>query len=244
MFSLSNKTALITGAGRGVGLGIATALAQQGAKVLINDIDTQRANTACQTLAQQGLIAEAVVFDVTCQAAVNQALAGRDIDILVNNAGNAGAESMPQMPLAAMDATTVDRFIDVNLKGVIYCCQAVIPGMQQRNWGRLITISSEAGRSGLNIGVSVYGAAKAGAASLMRHLSQELGGAGITANTIYLGLMDNLPAEFASKLVRGIPAGRLGSPADAGALAVYLASEEAAWFTGQSIGLNGGASTH
>jgi 3-oxoacyl-[acyl-carrier protein] reductase len=114
--------------------------------------------------------------------------------------------------------------------------------MIERNWGRVITISSEAGRSGLNIGVSIYGAAKAGAINFMRHLSQEVGGHHITANSIALGLMDNVPEEFSRQMIRGIPAGRLGSPVDAAAAVIFLASEEASWVSGQVLSVNGGSS--
>lgn len=242
MFSLDDKTALITGAGQGVGLGIATALAQQGAKVLINDIVAERAAQAASVLQVLGLEAQPLSFDVTDRQAVDQAIGqAGNIDILVNNAGNAGDAAMPQMPFSEMPAELIERFIDINLQGVIHCTQAVLAGMQQRQWGRVITVSSEAGRVGLNIGVSAYGAAKAGATSLMRHLSQEVGAQHITANSISLGLMNNVPEAFAAKLIRGIPTGRLGTPEDAGAMAVFLASPEASWITGQTLVLNGGA---
>jgi NAD(P)-dependent dehydrogenase (short-subunit alcohol dehydrogenase family) len=133
-------------------------------------------------------------------------------------------------------------FIDVNLMGVLNCTHAVLPGMIERKWGRIITISSEAGRSGLAIGVSIYGAAKAAAINFMRHLSQETGAHNITANSIALGLMDNVPEEFSGKIIRSIPTGRLGSPADAASAVVYLASEEASWITGQVLSVNGGSS--
>ena len=246
MFSLDKKTALITGAGQGVGLGIAEALAKQGALVYINDIVEERAAQAARSLQDQGLQAEPLAFDVTDRKAVDRAIASTvtnnsTIDILVNNAGNAGDTAMPQMPFSDMPEDMIERFIDINLQGVINCTQAVLPTMKQQQSGRVITISSEAGRIGLTIGVSVYGAAKAGAAGLMRHLSQEVGGENITANTISLGLMNNVPEEFAAKLIRGIPAGRLGTPQDAGAMSVFLASDEAAWVTGQTFVLNGGS---
>lgn len=243
MFSLDNKTALITGAGQGVGLGIATALAQQGACVLINDIVAARATQAASALQAQGFKAEALSFDVTDRQEVERAIHGyKDtIDILINNAGNAGDTAMPQMPFAEMPSELIERFIDINLQGVIHCTQAVLTGMQQQQWGRIITVSSDAGRVGLSIGVSAYGAAKAGATSLMRHLSQEVGKHNITANSISLGLMNNVPDEFTATLIRTIPTGRLGTPEDAGAMCVFLGSEESAWMTGQTLVLNGGS---
>ena len=243
MFSLDHKTALITGAGQGVGLGIATAIAKQGATVLINDIDTARAETAARSLQARGFKAEPLSFDVTDRHAVKKAIDSRTtaIDILINNAGNAGDTAMPQMPFTEMPIELIERFVDINLQAVIHCTQAVLPNMQRRQWGRVITISSDAGRVGLGIGVSAYGAAKAGASNLMRHLSQEVGKYNITANSISLGLMNNVPDEFAAQLVRTIPVGRLGTPEDAGAMSVFLASNESAWVTGQTLVLNGGS---
>ena len=115
--------------------------------------------------------------------------------------------------------------------------------MIEAQWGRVITISSEAGRTGLNIGVSIYGAAKAAAINFMRHLSQEVGEHHITANSIALGLMNNVPEEFTSKMIRGIPAGRLGTPEDAASAVIYLASKEAEWINGQILSANGGSLT-
>jgi 3-oxoacyl-[acyl-carrier protein] reductase len=242
-FTLGGKTALVTGAGQGVGRGIACGLAEQGARVWVNDIDPVRADASVESILKAGGKAASLCFDVTDpnQVKKNIAAAGA-IDILVNNAGNAGAKAMGQQPFAEMPAEQWRGFIDINLYAVLNCTHAVLPGMIERNWGRVITISSEAGRSGLNIGVSIYGAAKAGAINFMRHLSQEVGGHHITANSIALGLMDNVPEEFSRQMIRGIPAGRLGSPVDAAAAVIFLASEEASWVSGQVLSVNGGSS--
>ena len=241
MFRLDGKTALITGAGRGVGLGIARALAGQGARVILNDIDAERAQAAAAQLRGEGFDAADAAFDVTVVDAVTTAVKGLGrIDILVNNAGNAGDAPMQQMAFQQMSPADWDRFIAINLKGVLNCTHAVLPGMCERGWGRVITISSEAGRMGLNIGVSLYGAAKAGAAHFMRHLSQEVSRQGVTANAISVGLMNNVPPEFTDRAIAGIPVGRLGTPADIGAGVVYLASEEASWVTGATLAINGG----
>ena len=244
-FDLKGKIALVTGAGQGVGLGIARGLAAQGAKVLVNDLDAVKASNAVVGIREQGGEADSLCFDVTDLEQVKPQIgpAGK-IDILVNNVGNAGAQAMGQQKFADMSPQQWQTFIDVNLYGVLNCTHAVLPGMMERKWGRVITISSEAGRSGLNIGVSIYGAAKAGAINFMRHLSQEVGEYNITANSIALGLMDNVPDEFAQKIIRGIPAGRLGSPDDAAAATVYLASEEASWVSGQVLSVNGGGAAY
>ena len=113
--------------------------------------------------------------------------------------------------------------------------------MCERGWGRVITISSEAGRVGLDINVSVYGAAKAGAAHLMRHVAREVGPYGVTANVISLGLMDNVPDEFTQPIIKTIPVRRLGSGEDVAAAVDYLASDGASWVTGQTLTVNGGS---
>jgi 3-oxoacyl-[acyl-carrier protein] reductase len=120
----------------------------------------------------------------------------------------------------------------------------VIEGMCERGFGRVVTISSGAGQVGLPIGVSLYGAGKGGAIAFMRHLAVELARSGVTANTLALGLMSNAGDADATRGLAGtIPVGRLGTPEDVGAAVVYLASAEAGWLTGQTIGLNGGSVT-
>ncbi len=114
-----------------------------------------------------------------------------------------------------------------------------------RGHGRIVTISSGAGTAGVGLGVAAYGAGKGGAISFMRNLALEEASAGITVNTVALGLMDNVAADegMLASIARSVPVRRLGTPADVGALCVYLASDEAAWMTGQTIELNGGSST-
>jgi NAD(P)-dependent dehydrogenase (short-subunit alcohol dehydrogenase family) len=242
MFRLDGKTALVTGSGSGIGSGIARALATQGARVVVNDLDPARAEAMAETLRKEGFAASATAFDVTDLAAVEAAMkaVGR-VDILVNNAGNAGGNVFQQAPFAEMSPDLWDRWIDVNLKGVLNCTHAVIGGMIQRGWGRVITISSTAGRIGASINVSIYGAAKAGAAHFMRHLSQEVGRKGVTANVIALGFMDNVGGDTMAAVLPMIPTGRAGSGKDAGAAAAFLASNEAEWITGATLVVDGGS---
>jgi NAD(P)-dependent dehydrogenase (short-subunit alcohol dehydrogenase family) len=245
MFRLDGKIALITGSGGGLGVGIARALASQGAAAVINDLDAARAGSTAAALRADGYQAHAIPFDVTDLAGVETGIdrIGREIgpiDILVNNAGNAGGDVFQQLPFAEMPPAAWDRWIDVNLKGVLNCTHAVIKGMCDRGWGRVITISSTAGRVGTSIRTSVYGASKAGAAHFMRHLSQEVAGHGITANVIALGYMSTVNEEYEKTVIPLIPAGRCGTGADAGAAAVYLASQEASWVTGATLVVDGG----
>jgi len=128
--------------------------------------------------------------------------------------------------------------------GVLNCSRAVIDGMCERGWGRVITISSGAGVIGMRMGISIYAAAKSGAIGFMRHLAMEVARDGVTANTLALGLMGVQElTELTRDTARQIPVGRLGAPEDVGAACAYLASEEAAWMTGQTINLNGGSVT-
>lgn len=246
MFRLDGKLALVTGAGFGMGAGIARALARQGARVVINDIDPERAQNTAHELAKSGSIAVAVPFDVTDIGAVEAArtrIADElgTVDILVNNAGNAGAGTFAQKTFAEMTPEDWEPFIAVNLIGVMNCTKTFLPGMYGNGWGRIITISSDAGRIALPIGVSVYGAAKAGAAHLMRHVAVEAAEYGVTANAIALGHMNTIGDPFAQQIIPSIPMGRLGTPDDAAAAVVFLASEEAGWVTATTLAVNGGS---
>ena len=257
MFDLCQKNALITGAAQGVGAGIAKALAQQGASVVVNDIlvelaaataegiNTQLASQADSNAANQAI---AVPFDVTDLKAVTQGVnaaaeqLGGPIDILVNNAGKAGTSDFIPTPFAQLDPSHWPAFIDANLYGVLNCTKAVLDSMIARQWGRIITISSGAGQMGLPIGVSVYGAGKGGAAGFMRHIAIENSRYGITANSLSLGLMDTLQdPKTTAEIAKRVPVGRLGTPADIGAACVWLASNEAEWVTAQTININGGS---
>jgi len=244
MFDLTGRVALVTGGGQNQGAGIARVLASQGAAVAVNDLHGERAETVAKEIAARGGRALAAAFDVTDLAAVEAGVARIAAqlgppDVLVNNAGV--PEGMGIAQFREMDPAAWRRYIDLNLYGVTNCCKAVIDGMCERRFGRVITISSGAGQTGLAMGVSLYAAGKGGAISFMRHLALEVARFGVTANTLALGLMSNAGgADATEALARTIPVGRLGTPEDVGAAVVYLASNEAAWITGQTVGLNGG----
>jgi NAD(P)-dependent dehydrogenase (short-subunit alcohol dehydrogenase family) len=248
LFDLTGHVALVTGAGQNVGAGIARALAAQGAALVVNDFHADRASRVAEEINQAGGQAVAIAFDVTDLAEV---IAGFDeatarlghVDVLVNNAGTGGpTEPMHVAQFAEMAPDKWAPIIAVNLFGPMNCAKAAIGSMIDRQWGRVITISSGAGQIGMNIGVSPYAAAKAGASGFMRHLAIENAKHGVTVNTISLGLVRD-DSGMIEALAKTIPVGRMGTPTDVGALAVYLASDEASWLTGQTIGLNGGAVT-
>lgn len=244
MFSLDGLTAVVTGAGRGVGAGIARALALQGAGVVVNDLDAERADAVVSELRDAGADASAAVFDVTDADATRAALSDRRVDIVVNNAGNHGGEAMRPMPFVATEPSDWSAPLAVNLGGVMNCTHAVLPGMIERGWGRIIGIVSGAGTQGVGIGVAAYSAGKGGAAGFLRSIALEVADTGVTANAVALGLMDNTGgSEVTARLARSIPTRRLGTPQDVGALCVYLASREASWTTAQTIPLAGGAIT-
>jgi NAD(P)-dependent dehydrogenase (short-subunit alcohol dehydrogenase family) len=244
LFDLTGRTALVTGAGQNVGAGIAAALAAHGATVAVNDLVAERAQQVVDEIAAAGGRAVPAPFDVTDLASVTAGVAAiGDVDILVNNAGNGGEERMVPQSFREMDPSRWEGPIKVNLYGVMNCCKAVIDAMCSRGWGRVITISSGAGTAGVNIGVSPYSAGKGGGLSFTRTLALEVASAGVTANTLAIGLMTAPDRTVTEHLAKRIPVGRTGIPQDIAAACVWLASNEAGWVTAQTIAINGGSVT-
>jgi 3-oxoacyl-[acyl-carrier protein] reductase len=241
VIDLGGRVALVTGAGQNMGAGIARTLAACGAAVAVNDLVPERAQAVADGLAATGARSAAVPADVTDAAAVAAMVAAAEhalgpIDILVNNAGV--PTDMVMVPFRRMPESEWDRFIALNLYAVLRCTRAVIDGMCERGWGRIVTISSEAGRMGLPSGLSLYGAAKAGAVGFTHHLAHEVGKYGVTANCVSLGSMNT--NEPRPETLRATPMRRQGTPDDAGAAVAYLASDGASWVTGQTLPVNGG----
>jgi len=247
MFDLTGKTALVTGAGQGVGAAIAASLASRGAVVAVNDLHADRAAVTVDAIARRGGRAVPAAFDVTDYGAVVAGLDGveREIGplaILVNNAGIPAA--MEIRKFLDTDPAEWRPYVELNLYGVMNCCRAAVAGMCERGWGRVITISSAAAVIGLNFGVAPYAAGKGGGISFMRHLAMETARRGVTANTIAIGLINNqTDPSMTAAMAKTIPTRRLGEPEDIAALCVYLASNEASWMTGQTLNLNGGSPT-
>lgn len=243
---LSGKNALVTGAARGIGKAIAEALAEQGAKVVIADIEYE---TAKETAKQIGQAAVAVKVDITAEAAIEQMFKkaeeklGGTIDILVNNAGSqVTLASVEQMPLEMWN-----KAIALNLTGGMMCCKYVIGGMKKKGWGRIINVSSISARSGGGPGGTSYASAKAGFNALTKGLAKELGSAGITVNAIAPGVI--VPSVIHDKystrenlenIKKVTPLGRHGSPQDIAGAVLFLASGSAAYITGECIAINGG----
>ena len=249
---LTGRRALITGAGQGVGLATAHALAQAGAEILVNDIRPEQADTAVAELGAAGGRGVAVPFDVTSWKEVEAAVGScGTVDILVNNAGNAGAEGFTGI-VNFVDSHPADwqRFFAVNLFGVMHCTKAVLPSMIEAGSGRIVTIISDAARTG-EAKLSAYAAAKAGAAGFCRSIAREVGRHAITVNCISLGNIatpDTAPPppetpeqhERERSFLRPYVIRRRGRPEDVAGLVTYLASPLAEWVTGQTYALNGG----
>ena len=249
---LTGRRALVTGAGQGVGRGLALGLAAAGAEVVVNDLLAERAEAVAEEVRSAGGRAQAAAFDVTSPDAVATALDGQPrIDVLVNNAGNAGAEGVGnRRPFAESSPEDWEPYLQVNLYGVLHCSRAVVPGMIEGGWGRVITIISDSGRTG-DKHMAAYSAAKAGAAGFTRALAQEVGRHGITANCVALGTMRTPLTEAfwsdpdqpaAKALLSQYVLRRPGSPDDVTPLVVLLASDAASWITGQTYPVNGGFS--
>jgi NAD(P)-dependent dehydrogenase (short-subunit alcohol dehydrogenase family) len=249
MSQLQGRIALVTGAGRSVGLGIAQELAEAGASVAVNDLHAERAQEAVQQIKSADGRAIAAPFDVANLESVRAGISRVEqdlgpIDILVNNAGIPEGAG-PTGPFVESDPSLWHFNIDLNLYGSMYCIRTVLPGMAQRKWGGIIQISSGAGSRGVP-NVSIYSAAKAGIEGLLRSVAIEMARSGVTLNAIALGLMANTGermgnSAYLQRIFSTIPMGRLGEPREIGACVVWLASDKAGYVTGQTIHVNGGS---
>jgi 3-oxoacyl-[acyl-carrier protein] reductase len=242
MFDLTGKTALVTGATGGIGGAIASALHKQGAKVVLSGTRAEVLEAARASLGERAFIAPCNLADTASVEALvktAEAAAGAPIDILVNNAGITRDNLFMRMK-----DDEWDQVIAVNLTAAFRLSRAVLRGMMKKRWGRIISITSVVGETG-NPGQGNYAAAKAGLAGMTRSLAQEVASRNITVNCIAPGFIatamtDKLNEEQKAALMPRIPAGRMGTPEDIAAATVYLASEEAAYVTGETIQVNGG----
>jgi 3-oxoacyl-[acyl-carrier protein] reductase len=244
MLDLNGRIGLVTGASRGIGRAVALALAGRGAAVVAADVLVDGAREVAQEIVAGGGRAEGLALDVTDAAAVDAAVdavverLGR-LDILVNNAGIARDQLLLRMKREEWDAV-----LGVNLTGAFICAQAAVRHMVRQRSGRIINISSVVGLMG-NVGQANYAASKAGLIGFTKALARELAGRTVTVNAVAPGLIDtdmtrslaeSTRQEWASK----VPLRRLGTPADVASAVCFLASDEAAYITGQVLGVNGG----
>ena len=244
MYDFSGKIIVITGAAKGLGYAMAERfLADDAQGVALLDLQEDILHDARQTLDPTGERTLPIVCDVSDYKAVEAGFAKigdhfKKVDILVNNAGITRDALAAKMTPEAFDVT-----VQVNLNGAFYCTRQVIAGMRERGWGRIICVSSMAAEG--NVGQANYAAAKAGIIGLTRTLSDELVNKGITVNSIAPGLINTdiittIPDGVMEKLIKNIPARRIGEPKEVADLTAFLASDQAAYISGQHIKISGG----
>jgi len=243
------RVAFVSGAARGIGRAIASRLAADGRAVAIGDLLEKEAAETAKAIEAAGGRAIAVSLDVTSAVSVASAVSEATdrlgpIDILVNNAGWDELH-----PFLETEEPFWDRVIDVNFKGVLRLTKAVLPAMVERRWGRVVSISSDAGRVGSS-GESVYAGAKGAIIAFTKTVAREVARDGVTANAVCPGptetamLQQVMSGEGGDKVKeamrRAVPMKRLGTPEDVAAGVAFLASEEAGFITGQTLSVSGG----
>ncbi len=242
---LEGKTALVTGASRGIGRAIAETLAAQGAKVAINYAgNVKAAEEAKAAIEAAGGEAILVKADVSDPAAVQEMIstvteAFGQIDILVNNAGITRDGLLMRMKDEDWDAV-----ISTNLKGVYNCTKAVTKLMMKKRYGRIVNMTSVVGITG-NAGQTNYSAAKAGVIGFSKSAAKELSSRGITVNMVAPGFIDTdmtavLPEKVKEEMAAGIPLGRIGKAQDVANAVLFLVSDQASYITGQVVNVDGG----
>lgn len=241
--SLSNKVALVTGASRGLGRGIAQVLAAQGAAVVICDVDKEGGEKTAQEFIRAGHKAVFIPCNIAKREEVNRLFIEAEetlgtIDILVNNAG-INRDAM----LHKLTEENWDLVMDVNLKGTFNCMQEAVVRMRERGYGRIINISSASWLG--NVGQANYAASKAGVVGLTKTACRELARKGITVNAICPGFIETdmtkgVPEKVWDIMVSKIPAGYAGDPQDVGHCVAFLASDGARYINGEVINVGGG----
>ena len=255
MRGLKGKTAIVTGAGSGIGRAIATRLASEGVTVGVFDINADGAGATVQAIESAGGKALAVPCDITDYGVVAAAVAGfeaqagKGTDILVNNAG----WDTP-MPFLKTDEAFWKKVTAINWFGPLHMTHAVARGMAERKSGRIVNIASDAGRVGSS-GEVVYSGCKGATIAFAKALAREVARSNVTINTVCPGPTDT-PAmdafvgsgeagqKIRDAMVRGVPLGRIGQPDDYPGIVAFLASDDAAFITGQTISVSGGLTMH
>jgi 3-oxoacyl-[acyl-carrier protein] reductase len=244
--ALGGNVAIVTGAARGIGRAVATRLANDGAKVAIADIDQQ---AAAETAASIGDGAIPVKLDVTDEAQWTTAVSLVEetlgpVSILVNNAGIAGRSA----PAWELSYTEWRQVIDIDLGGVFLGCRAVLPGMIERGYGRIVNVASIAGKEG-NPNAVPYSAAKAGVIGLTKAIAKEVATSGVIVNAvtpavIETDILQQVSQEHIAYMTSRIPMGRVGQPEEVAAMVRFLCSDEVTFSTGAIFDVSGGRATY
>lgn len=243
---LKDKTALVTGSSKGIGEAIAIKYTEEGASVIINGTNIEDLKNVEEKVKRIGGRVLAIAADLTNSKAVQNMVGltlkhfGK-IDILVNNAGKLFVGTVEEVTEEEWD-----RALDVNLKSVFLCSKFVIPHMKKRKYGRIINMSSAGGKNPRTITGTNYGVTKAGIIYFTKRIANDYGKDGITANCIAPGPIDtemsrSFPSEVLSSFTSNIPLGRMGTPEDVAKVALFLASDDADYVTGEVIDVNGGS---
>ena len=247
---MAERIALVTGGGGGIGRAIALALAAEARTVAVGDVREEAAAASAAAVEEAGGRALAVQVDVTEEGSVREAVGRIEADlgpvgILVNNAG-----WDELVPFLETDEAFWDRVIEINLKGCLRSTRAVLGGMIDRGWGRVVNVASDAGRVGSSL-ESVYSGAKGGVIAFTKAVAREVAREGVTANAVCPGptrtpLLEGMVAaggrgeKLVASLERAIPMRRIGEPEDVAAAVAFLASECAGYITGQTLSVSGG----
>ncbi|HET7399095.1 MAG TPA: 3-oxoacyl-ACP reductase family protein [Intrasporangium sp.] len=248
---MSNRVAFVTGGAQGIGRGISEALGAAGFRVAVADLNLEAAEKTAAEISAAGGEAIGVEVDVTSTESVTaavQAVTDRlgPIEVAVNNAGWDDF-----MPFLKTTEEFWDRILEINFKGGLRVTKAVVPGMIERGWGRVINIGSDAGRVGSSL-EAVYSGAKGGTIAFTKTLAREVATKGVTVNTVCPGPTDtpalrsfaDASGEEADKVIggmaRAVPMKRLGQPSDVGAAVAFFASDATSYITGQTLSVSGG----
>jgi 3-oxoacyl-[acyl-carrier protein] reductase len=243
---LFNKVALVTGSGQGMGESVAKLFAQEGAKVVVNDINKSQAERVAEEIRKEGKEALAIQTDVTKAKEVSPMVETtlkefKTIHILINNVG-----ILRPTKIEEISEEEWNLVIDVNLKGTFLCSKAVLPIMKRNRYGKIVNFSSSAGKSVSTVGGAHYTAAKAGILGFTRHMAKEVAPYGINVNSVCPGLIDtemvraNCSSEQLKAYEESFPISRLGTPEEVAQLVLFLVSNESSYITGASLDINGG----
>jgi 3-oxoacyl-[acyl-carrier protein] reductase len=243
---LKNRVAIVTGGARGIGKAIAVTFLREGAKVAVIDSDKERLEMLKKEMGKESKEVMVIPCDITKSSEVNGMVVevgkrfGR-IDILVNNAG-----IIRRGTIETVTEEDWDRVIEVNLKGTFNCCKAVVETMKSRRYGKIVNISSIAGKMGDITSAPGYGPSKAGMDALTKTLARQLAQFGINVNGVAPHAIETeMSAQWSEQrrkeIIDSIPLGRLGKPEDVANAVVFLASDEASFITGEILDVNGGA---